>query len=184
LPKDERVFRAAYIQLLGSSLGGPSGFQSLLRSFSQLESFPPSLLTDEPFLRQALDVVRIRVLRSYKYHASIPLPDCYLLVGVPDEDGVLEEDQVYIALRDPQNPKIVKYLEGRIAITRSPTVDAGDVRIVNAIGKYEGQSRLSSLENCVVLPTKGKRSLCSMMGGGDLDGGEALNSYFPLIELN
>ncbi|GAA5993355.1 hypothetical protein JCM5350_005231 [Sporobolomyces pararoseus] len=170
LPKDDRIFRTAHLQLVSASLGGPSGFQQLLKSFAQIDSLPPSLLLDEPFLRQALDVVRIRVLRAYKYHASIPLPDCYLLVGVPDEDGILEEDQVYIALRDPQEHDTVQYLQGRIAITRSPTVDAGDVRIVNAIGKYEGRSRLTSLENCVVLPTKGKRSLCSMMGGGDLDG--------------
>jgi hypothetical protein len=67
---------------------------------------------------------------------------------------------------------VVKYLEGRIAITRSPTVDAGDVRVVKAIGKFEGNSRLNALENCVVLPTRGERSLASMMGGGDLDGGE------------
>ena len=183
LTKDDRIFRTAHLQLVSASLGGPSGFQQLLKSFAQIDSLPPSLLLDEPFLRQALDVVRIRVLRAYKYHASIPLPDCYLLVGVPDEDGILEEDQVYIALRDPQEHDAVQYLQGRIAITRSPTVDAGDVRIVNAIGKYEGRSRLTSLENCVVIPTKGKRSLCSMMGGGDLDGGELL-TFTALFSSN
>ncbi|GAA5913146.1 uncharacterized protein JCM6883_006539 [Sporobolomyces salmoneus] len=170
LPRDASVFRAAHIQLVSSSLGGPSGFHQLLKSFAQLDQLPLSLLRDEPFLRQALDVVRIRVLRSYKYHASIPLPDCRLLVGVPDEDGILEEDEVYIALRDPQSPDTVEYIEGRIAITRSPTIDAGDVRIVNAIGRFEGVSRLTSSDNCIVFPTKGKRSLSSMMGGGDLDG--------------
>ncbi|GAA5883920.1 hypothetical protein JCM16303_004701 [Sporobolomyces ruberrimus] len=144
--------------------------KQLLKSFAQLEGLPPSLLHDEPFLRQALGVVRIRILRSFKYHASIPLPDCYLLVGVPDEDGILEEDEVYIALRDARAPETVTYLEGPIAITRSPTIDAGDVRLVKAIGKCRGQSRLNSLENCVVLPTKGERTLSSMMGGGDLDG--------------
>ncbi|GAA6020781.1 hypothetical protein JCM11491_004647 [Sporobolomyces phaffii] len=172
LPRDGRIFRFAHRQLVGAALGGPSGFQQLLRSFARLDhALPPALLSDEPFLREALDLVRTRILRSYKFHASIPLPDCYLVVGVPDEDGTLAEDEVYLAVRDPRLPDVVTYVQGRIAITRSPTVDAGDVRIVRAIGppKDDG-SRLHALENCVVLPTKGERSLASMMGGGDLDG--------------
>lgn len=183
LPSDESVFEAAHRQLVSSSLGGPSGFQKLLKSFSRLYSLPTSLLEDVPFLRQALDVVRIRVLRSYKYHASIPLPNCRLLVGVPDEDGILDEDEVFVALRDPESPETVEYLEGTVAVTRSPTIDAGDVRVVRAIGRPPDKSRLTSLENCIVFPTRGKRSLSSMMGGGDLDGGTIASSLIPSQQI-
>jgi len=118
-----------------------------------------------------MDLVTSRVLREFKYSARIPLPGCYNLVGVPDQDDLLEPDEIYCAIREPGGA--VKYLEGPIAITRSPTLDAGDVRGVRAVGRLPNRFpaiKIISLVNCVVLSTKGDRAIASMMGGGDLDG--------------
>jgi hypothetical protein len=127
-------------------------------------------LHEEPFLRGALEVIRTRSLRDLKERARIPVPDSYVLVGVPDEDRALKADQVYACLRFPEKPDELVYLEGRILVTRSPSVDPGDLRILNAVGKLpehlEGKLRMAGLENCIVLPTVGERALASMMGGG------------------
>lgn len=114
-----------------------------------------------------MDLLTARVLREFKYSARIPLPGCYNLVGVPDLGGKLEEDQIYVAIRENEE---VTYLEGRVAVTRSPTLDAGDVRILRAVGKLPPSYRISALHNCVVFSTKGERAIVSTMGGGDLDG--------------
>ncbi|GAA5893038.1 hypothetical protein JCM5296_003412 [Sporobolomyces johnsonii] len=172
LEEDQFVFDKARTLLIRHSFGGASRLTSLLGSLARLQTVPFSLLTDEPFLRLAMNVVRTRIKRDLKYKAAIPLPDCFVLVGVPDEDRFLEENQIYAALRDPNKPDEVRYLRGRIAMTRSPTIDPGDIRIVEAVGELpEGHElRMRSLENCVVLPTVGQRALSSMQGGGDLDG--------------
>ncbi|BGP17973.1 hypothetical protein JCM10213v2_006021 [Rhodosporidiobolus nylandii] len=159
----------AEVVLQKYTFGNATRFKSLLSSLQHF-GIPDALLQQEPFLRAALNVIRARCLRSLKNKASIPLPDCYQLVGVPDEDSLLQPDQVYACLRFPERPHEPLYLEGRILITRSPVVDPGDLRIVNAIGRAPQGSRMEVLENCVVLPTTGERSLASMMGGGDVDG--------------
>jgi RNA-dependent RNA polymerase len=118
-----------------------------------------------------MDLVTSRLLREFKYSARIPLPGCYNLVGVPDQDDLLEPDEIYCAIREPDGA--VKYLEGHIAITRLPNLDAGDVRVVRAVGRLPNRFpaiKIISLVNFVVLSTKGDRAIASMMGGGDLDG--------------
>lgn len=141
---------------------------SLVKVLRDLGSFDDRLLQEEPFLRAALDVVRVRCLRDLKDRARIPLPDSYVLVGVPDEDRLLEPDQVYACLRFPDQPEEPVYLEGTVVVTRSPAMDPGDIRILQAVGKLPSKlnTRMRALENCLVLPTQGVRSVASMMGGG------------------
>ncbi|GAA5981880.1 hypothetical protein JCM11641_001929 [Rhodosporidiobolus odoratus] len=171
-PTNLETLFGAYTVLGKYQFGGATRFRSLLRSLDALTGIPDALLQQEPFLRNALNVVRARTLRDLKSSARIPLPGCYQLVGVPDEDSVLAENEIYACLRLPDKPNELISLEGRICITRSPVVDPGDIRVVRAIGKLPGGSalRMAGLVNCVVLPTVGKRSFTSMMGGGDCDG--------------
>ncbi|BGP56785.1 hypothetical protein JCM8202v2_004415 [Rhodotorula sphaerocarpa] len=154
------------------SLGGASRFKSLMKSLAELPGFDDRILQEEPFLRAALEVVRVRGLRDLKHRARIPLPDSYVLVGVPDTDGLLEPEECYACLRFPERPNRVQYLSGRILVTRSPVMDPGDIRVLQAVGKVppELDARFTSCANCLVLSTKGERSVTSMMGGGDLDG--------------
>lgn len=74
------------------------------------------------------------------------------------------------------------YLEGPVAISRSPTMHPGDVQVARAVGEIpEGWApHISLLKNCVVFSSKGSRSLPSCLGGGDL---EASLSFKPLLEL-
>ncbi|BGO93231.1 hypothetical protein NBRC10512_007293 [Rhodotorula toruloides] len=173
-PSELETLKGALSVLHRFAFGGATRFKSLVGSLASLSGFVDSILHEEPFLRGALEVIRTRSLRDLKERARIPVPDSYVLVGVPDEDRALKSDQVYACLRFPEKPDEVVYLEGRILVTRSPSVDPGDLRILNAVGKLpehlEGTLRMAGLENCIVLPTVGDRALASMMGGGDLDG--------------
>ncbi|GEM10105.1 RNA-directed RNA polymerase [Rhodotorula toruloides] len=173
-PEDLETLQGAHNVLHRFVFGGATRFKSLVGSLTSLSSFVGGILHEEPFLRGALEVIRTRSLRDLKERARIPIPNSYVLVGVPDEDQALKADQIYACLRFPDKPDEAVYLEGRILVTRSPSVDPGDLRILNAVGKLpahlEGKLRMAELENCIVLPTVGERALASMMGGGDLDG--------------
>ncbi|GAA6030274.1 hypothetical protein JCM8097_009022 [Rhodosporidiobolus ruineniae] len=171
-PSELHTLPGAHHVLNRYTFGKATRFFSLITSLIELQVIPDRLLEEEPFLRAALDIVRARIMRDLKNKSNIPLPDCFNLVGVPDEDSLLEENQIYACLRYPDKPDQPVYLKGRFAMTRCPTVDPGDVRIVEAVGELpkNQRSRMKALENCVVLPTVGVRSLASMMGGGDLDG--------------
>ncbi|GAA5867495.1 hypothetical protein JCM3774_003853 [Rhodotorula dairenensis] len=171
-PEALYTIRGAYDTLHRFSFGGATKFKSLLEVLADLRYFDDRLLQEEPFLRAALDVIRIRCLRDLKDRARIPLPDSYVLVGVPDEDRLLEPDQVYACLRFPNRPEEPIYLEGTVVVTRSPAMDPGDIRVLQAVGKLPSKMkcRMQALENCLVLPTRGDRSVASMMGGGDVDG--------------
>ncbi|GAA5838795.1 hypothetical protein JCM9279_003864 [Rhodotorula babjevae] len=170
-PEQLATLHGAHHALHRFSFGHATRFKSLLESLLD-KGLPDSILREEPFLHGALEVVRARSLRDLRDKAAIPVADAYVLVGVPDQDRVLQENEVFAALRFPDKPDDVVYLEGKIVITRSPSTDPGDIRIVHAIGKPPAGApwRLCSLENCLVLPTVGERAIASMMGGGDLDG--------------
>jgi RNA-dependent RNA polymerase len=57
-------------------------------------------------------------------------------------------------------------LLGDIMVTRNPCLHPGDIRVLTAVDRPE----FSHLYNVVVFSSKGKRPMCNMMAGGDLDG--------------
>ncbi|KAH9945817.1 RNA dependent RNA polymerase-domain-containing protein [Epithele typhae] len=76
------------------------------------------------------------------------------------------------------------YIQGTVIIQRSPVVHPGDVQRVYAIGEPPAGKICSfrNLRNVVVLPSRGSRSLASMLGGGDLDGDlYSVIKYSPLL---
>lgn len=151
------------------SLASASGMSSTLKKLSDL-------LGDEntgvrfDFVEECYDLMIVQCLRDLKYRARIPLQKSYTLVGVADEDHILEPDSIYACVQFPNRSP--QYLKGSFAISRSPSLHPGDVRVVTAVGRLDPTKapRLSSLINCVVFPVKGERSLPSCLGGGDLDG--------------
>ncbi|KAI0664721.1 RdRP-domain-containing protein [Cubamyces menziesii] len=146
------------------------------------------------FLHSLLLYAQHHVLRDIKHAARIPIPDSYLLVGVADEgpayerQGVenvfsLKEGQIYVCIQNDEDEEPV-YLKGYVSISRSPVVHPGDVQRVRAIGEPPADKVcfFRGLKNVVVLPSVGKRSLASMLGGGDLDGDlYSIIKYDPLL---
>lgn len=52
--------------------------------------------TVDPFLRALLECKRVFALKSLRYKARILMPKSFLLLGVIDESGVLEEGEIFI----------------------------------------------------------------------------------------
>ncbi|KAI7952326.1 hypothetical protein MJO29_007957 [Puccinia striiformis f. sp. tritici] len=151
------------------SIGTSSSICSILRKLGVL--LGEGISIDSDFIEECYDLMIIQSLRDLKYRGRIPIKKSYTLVGVADEDNLLGPDSIYVCVQHvPRGP--LKYLKGTFAVTRSPSLHPGDVRVVNAVGKLDPKiaPRLSSLVNCVVFPVQGHRSLPSCLGGGDLDG--------------
>ncbi|KAH8923346.1 RdRP-domain-containing protein, partial [Atractiella rhizophila] len=125
----------------------------------------------DPFLLEVLRIATADILRELKHRARIPVSGSYTLLGVADEWGVLEEGEIYAAVRHDFDDTI-EHIVGKVAITRSPTMHPGDIQLVQALSPSQlpPQCPLLTLENCVVFACRGDRSLPSCLGGGDLDG--------------
>jgi hypothetical protein len=52
--------------------------------------------TVDPFLRALLECKRVFALKSLRYKARILTPKSFLLLGVIDESGVLEEGEIFV----------------------------------------------------------------------------------------
>lgn len=161
-----QTFEGSVVIMQRYGLGAGSRFHRLYGALAKTGAFE-ELLEDEPFLKAGMDVILGHALKEFKLSARIPLPGCYNLVGVPDQDDYLEPDEIYVAVQQPGGE--IEYLQGKFAITRSPTLDAGDLRVVTCVGKLPPSDpplRIAGLVNCIVLSTRGSRSVASMMGGG------------------
>ncbi|GJE90831.1 RNA dependent RNA polymerase [Phanerochaete sordida] len=148
---------------LGTGFKVSSVFASLAKL--QLEGIP------DPFFYQVLKAAIYHILRDLKYHARIPVPDGYTLVGVADPYDCLAAGEVFACVTTSTNTEPT-YLEGDMMITRSPGVHPGDVQVWRAIGRPPKDSPLDRhpIRNALVFPTKGLRPPASYLGGGDLDG--------------
>ncbi|EKM55558.1 uncharacterized protein PHACADRAFT_173705 [Phanerochaete carnosa HHB-10118-sp] len=148
---------------LGTGFKVSSVFANLARL--ELDSMP------DPFFHRVLNVAIYHILRDLKYHARIPVPGGYTLVGVADPYGYLGEGEVFACVTTSTNAEPI-FLEGEMMISRSPTVHPGDVQIVRAIGRPPKGSEFDKhpIMNALVFATIGKRPPASCLGNGDLDG--------------
>ncbi|GAA5896830.1 hypothetical protein JCM8208_007102 [Rhodotorula glutinis] len=175
--KATRSIRKARLSLVGAvalledwSLAPSTSLSSTLAFLAELSPTASTATFSNPFVASCLDAAVVHALRDIKYSARIPLPGCYNLVGVLDVEDFLAPDQVYVRLAHKDGS--TEYLNGTVAISRSPTNHPGDLRLVEAVGKLPRGvgDRIRGLTNCVVFSCHGERSLPSKLAGGDLDG--------------
>jgi hypothetical protein len=135
------------------SMGSGSGMPSMLYKLSELLGNVKAVESD--FIEECYDLMTVQCLRDLKYRGRIPLDKSYTLVGVADEDNFLPPDSIYVCVQHPNGAP--EYLEGSFAVSRSPSLHPGDVRVVHAVGKLDPKRapRLSSLVNCVAFPVQG-----------------------------
>lgn len=119
--------------------------------FSNIKTLLHLDLKDGPRkIRHHLVIESIRcacthALREIKYRAHIRVPGSFTLLGVADEWACLREGEIYATVRD-ERTGLLKPIEGKVLITRSPQVHPGDVQFVTAVRRPE----LSHLHNVVV----------------------------------
>ncbi|KZV99610.1 RdRP-domain-containing protein [Exidia glandulosa HHB12029] len=172
---------------LGSSFRIPSVFKALHTYTLNCPSAIPHLLAPGSFLGRMLAFSVHHVLRGLKRRGRIPVPHSWTLVGIPDHYGVLKEGEVFVCIRDrdgdPNVPSQARYIEGQVAVSRSPTCHPGDVMTMTAIGRPPPGTPLAAEPpiNCVLFSTKGTRSPASCLGGGDYDGDEYVVMKLPQL---
>ena len=91
-----------------------------------------------------------------------------VLLGVMDEEGVLESGQVFIQISEELDkagfPRRV--ITSTIVILKNPCIHPGDVRTFKGVDVPQ----LGHLVDCVVFPQKGPRPHPNELSGSDLDG--------------
>ncbi|ORZ25193.1 RNA dependent RNA polymerase-domain-containing protein [Absidia repens] len=123
----------------------------------------------DPFLKNLLNMFRLRTLKNLKEKAKLPVDEGAFVFGVVDESGVLKEDEIFCQVTNDLERKERFVVKGRCIVYRNPCFHPGDIRVVNAVDHPELRERLV---NVVAFPRVGERDIPSMCSGGDLDGDE------------
>jgi hypothetical protein len=135
---------------------------------------------DDNFLTEVVEAAVLIELRALKYKARIPVRDGFTLLGIMDETGILEKDEIFCIVDADGEPRVITGREGRkVIITRSPALHPGDIQLAYAVAVPES-SPLMQLRNCICFSQKGSRDLPSMLSGGDLDG----DMYHIIFDIN
>ncbi|CAI2179492.1 5586_t:CDS:2 [Funneliformis geosporum] len=147
----------------------------------------------DPFLNALLECKRVYALKVLRHKARILMPKSFLLLGVIDETGKLEENEVYLQTStivsehltfNKANNKIrreSKVWTGPAVITRNPCLHPGDLRKVEAVDIPE----LSHLRNCVVFSQKGDRPLPNCLEPMEFDsqGKKELDRDVEIVDI-
>lgn len=132
----------------------------------------------EKILMEGLDAVQsdIRKLVNAEYgrmmnkrdeeRCRIMVPKSRLLFGVCDSRDILRDGECFVRVTVEGDGRALTLGNMEVIVSRNPCCHPGDVRKFKAVFKAE----LEHLVDCIVFPTKGKRSSADMMSGGDLDG--------------
>ena len=94
----------------------------------------------------------------------------------PDHTGLLESNEVYVAVGDDAAHCEITQI-GHIIAIRSPSYFPGDVRKLKVVSRSDIMMRSATnglffgcIRAGIVMSTKGSRSEAEMMSGGDFDG--------------
>ncbi|KAH8114962.1 RNA dependent RNA polymerase-domain-containing protein [Phellopilus nigrolimitatus] len=108
---------------------------------------------------------------------------------VPDPYGVLEDGEIHIKIQGSgmgassflgEDMLPTDVVRGKVLVTRHPCKVPTDIQKVTAVERPE----LRQFCNVIIFSTKGKRSLASMLGGGDYDGDKVIAIWQPEIVKN
>ncbi|KAG0216144.1 hypothetical protein BGX33_000408 [Mortierella sp. NVP41] len=135
------------------------------------------LQRQDPFVKNVLTLFKHQMLEDLSKKARIYVPNGAYLLGVCDETGDLEEDEIFVQVSSVENPTKSRVIEGACIVVRSPCFHPGDIRVVRAVKCPS----LSHLHDVVVFNTKGRRGIPSMCSGGDLDGDDFTVIWDPNI---
>ncbi|KAI8328367.1 RNA dependent RNA polymerase-domain-containing protein [Chlamydoabsidia padenii] len=120
----------------------------------------------DPFIKNLLNIFRVTMLKSLKEKAKIPVDKGAFLLGVVDETGALDANEVFCQVSSEQSQKKCQVIKGKCMVFRNPCFHPGDIRVVTAVDS----PKLHHLKNVLVFSGVGYRDIPSMCSGGDLDG--------------
>ena len=163
-------------QLMGSfALSDTAEVHKIFRRLDSLVGVTPDKLDPDGIFHRLCTIVIAAALGDLKRKARIPVDGC-TLIGVVDEFGFLQKGEIFAQVNDTSDGHF-RFLQGRVMVSRSPTIHPGDVRVVNAVVPPPTHP-LRQLRNVVVFSKSPVgRPLQSMLSGADFDG-----DTFLLIE--
>lgn len=138
----------------GSAFHAPTIFKYLHKNRMAFANLPEGL---KKFLQCALTYAAIKALRNIKYKSRINLPDCWTLVGGIDESNTLEEGEVFVCVKPDKGNTAIQWISGPVAVTRSPQMWPGDVRMLRAIGRPT-TAFLKAQTNVIIFSAKGRKA--------------------------
>ncbi|CEM03318.1 unnamed protein product [Vitrella brassicaformis CCMP3155] len=118
----------------------------------------------EPFVRVCLRDIRRYICKDILNKTHLYVKVGAVLFGVSDEAGVLEEGEVHVRIRRPNEPP--QTIQGDVNVSKNPAFDPGDTRVLRAVSRKE----LEHCVNVIVFPVKGERPHPNELSGSDLDG--------------
>ncbi|ORZ02227.1 RNA dependent RNA polymerase-domain-containing protein [Syncephalastrum racemosum] len=123
-----------------------------------------------PYLAQKITNVFRDVMRSVVTKYKIEVTESCTVTCVPDPTGTLQEGEIFLQLSkrrtDEQTGLRAGLIMGDLLVTRNPCGLKSDVQKVKAVDC----AGLRSYSDVLICSVKGRRSLASMLGGGDYDG--------------
>ncbi|OAA43395.1 RNA-directed RNA polymerase (Sad-1) [Beauveria brongniartii RCEF 3172] len=147
----------------------------------------------DPFVKNLLKLWRSWSLKLLKEKCRIQVEQSAFVMGCIDETGTLRGHSIqtegsqgkdkaglphiFLQMSDRKYGNKTTILQGVCFIGRNPSLHAGDIRVVEAVDT----PCLRHLKDVVVFPSKGDRSLPSMLSGGDLDGDEYFVIWDPTL---
>ncbi|KAI5119272.1 hypothetical protein M0805_008053 [Coniferiporia weirii] len=157
--------------------GQPSSLQETAMSLIASGFEPRS----SPVLAAKLKEVTKMAIETFVKRYKIVVPMSCLAYIVPDPLGVLKEGEVYVNLSGLGGPFIgqdgeaTNLIIGNILVMRHPCKVPSDIQKVKAVDC----SALHEFCNVIIFSIQGKRSLASILGGGDYDGDKVIAIWQP-----
>ena len=150
------------------------------------------IFNNEPLINELLLTIITSNIKNLKSKGKILDNFSCNLIGVIDEYGVLEHNEVFIQINktyfnfnnykthnnnnnnkyffDYENNEII---EGEVFVTKNPCLHPGDIRNLTAVNRKNVVNKLSHLINVIVFSQKGEKNqppVQNLISGGDLDG--------------
>ncbi|KAG0145443.1 hypothetical protein CROQUDRAFT_107796 [Cronartium quercuum f. sp. fusiforme G11] len=122
-------------------------------------------------------VSKVRALKDSKIRSllglRVPIGNSTYVYVMPDPTGTLNENEAFLQFTDFRNPQGLRIttLVGPALVSRSPCVLPTDIRKVEMVTNDDLRGVYF---NVLVCSIHGKRSLLSLLSGGDYDGDTAL----------
>ncbi|KAJ9049184.1 hypothetical protein DSO57_1027303 [Entomophthora muscae] len=124
------------------------------------------LCSADNFVKNCIDILYVFILNELKSRARILVQKGAMLMGILDETGTLQENEIFVQCTNPDSIQKYQIINEECIVTRNPCFHPGDIRIVQAVDN----PNLHHIVDCVVFPANGNVNIPNMCSGGDLDG--------------
>ncbi|OCH93263.1 RdRP-domain-containing protein [Obba rivulosa] len=126
----------------------------------------------EPYVEWKLKQFQALQYRSLRKKLNLRVEESCYAYGVVDEDGILQEDEVFINL-----PGRSGVIISEVMVARNPSYSPGDFRKFRAV--YH--PALKHHKHCIVFSRNAQHSIPDSMASGDLDGDEYFVTWDPAL---